>query len=328
MDALFDLTSEKEHRFHKSSYPCDIIRISASSSKQESYESSTSTETELLSKLKGHAPSTPPEDRQAASLTLVSVHFDDNADITVSKPVFNNLLAHFKIEPYLHYLLSRNCYGFRHLRASTTSTHTFFLGTVIYTLIWSFDPITAATRAIILVRKRSHFGRSKSALRGFTGLLHRHKAHIHHPALLAFLASVHIIHFVDRDIFDLLQVIRQIEKVTGHGPWVNEDPAKHQVSPKQILDWSGEVGTNLVNIANDTRQIEIVGSLLDFLKQEASREEKFPDKVRRRLKETDEVFKAAVPLLRDQVEAERQYMRYLQERNKSQSSVVRVFLLH
>jgi hypothetical protein len=267
-----------------------------------------------------------------ATLKLVRIPRGDNGDINISKRIFLEIFTSFSIDPYIQYFLARNCYGFHSVKSVDPSTddptYSYFIGTVLYVLIWSFKPKNMETRAILLPRRSNGLGDGDGAFRDFDNILDLYKCHIYTPCLLSFIASIHIIQFVDEYISLELQQIRDIEAHTGHGAWKPTMP-RGRLPIDEITKCSQEIGACLVDLANQTRHERIAASLLAYSNDKTiDWQRSMPDACLSKYNSSTTVLNSIALTLQNQVNSGISYIEYLQERAKSQSSVVCILRLY
>ncbi|KAN0115485.1 hypothetical protein V8E51_005029 [Hyaloscypha variabilis] len=329
MEGLQELAKEmfeKEQQFRQVSSPIDLINISASPSEDMSYGVVEVHNRYLVSALDGEA-----------TLKVVRILREDNEILNISRDLFMEIFQLFEIEAYILYLISRNSYGFHRFEATKSSSNdslsSFFLGTVLYVLIWSFNPRSLKTRAMLLTRRSSGLHNDKETFRQFQNILRFYKNYVYTPGLLAFVAGAHIIQFVDEYILLELRLIRSIEAGTGHGTWRSELPRVHghvvrdELTRKSdditlITRSSGMVGGCLVDLANNARHAEIASSLLAFLLEKIDSSHLAQDFDRRNYDASAKALQLLVPTLQGQIKSAKSYIRYLQEQARNQSSVL------
>jgi hypothetical protein len=268
-----------------------------------------------------------------ATFQLVNVRREDTETLQCFPSTFLHIFEAFAIEPYILYMIRSNSYGFHRFPVNKPSTedssYSFFLGTVLYGLIWSFNPKTMATRAILMPRRFNGVKHGEDAFREFSVILQLYQNHICNPCLPAFVACIHIIQFVDEFIAVELQDIREMEYNTGHGPWSRPWVSTAGLEPTQLTNWSGEVGAWLVNLANQIRHEDIAASLLAFILEHEKHvwTQDIQGSYLVRHDASVELFISVAPMLQNQVANGKSYVNYLQERARSQSSVVHDHLL-
>lgn len=330
MEGLQELarsTFHKEQQFCGSGSDFDIISISAFPSQPTSYMAVPASEGELEPFLAQAAPWNKGEDAEA-TLKLVHIPRENDGTLRISQHIFLDIFQSFNTEPHTLYMISRNCYGFHCFKANNTSTenisYTFFIGTVLYMLIWSFNPVSMTTRAMLLPRRSNGLRDGKAAFCEFENIVHLYKDYIYTLCLLVFVSSVHVIHFIDEYIAVELNEIRDIEANTGHGAWI-KSRSKDRFDIGEITEWSKRVGGCLVDLSNQFRHEQIATSLISFLHGQGDSDwsQNIQDAYLRKHDAGMEIFKSAIPVLQRQADNGKLYVEYLQERAKSQSSVVR-----
>ena len=329
MDGLLDLAVDDrfsiKHLFRPPPKPIEIVEISSRVEDKSSFRTSAVPEDQLLSTLRASKEAQSRRGDENCSFQLVDIHRGDDASIYVSTmKVWDELLALLDIDPGVSYPLGRNSYGFRDLGSRHGKIHTFYVGSLLYMLIWSFDSVELTTRAIVLPRRNHHFGGAKLTFHRLRGLLRRYSEHSLHPYFLCFVASLQITASVDSDLIDQTKEIRDIEEETGHGAWVpvDGDNAGVNLSEEKIIHGSGKSGRHLTNLSNDARHMEIAASLLSVLQRSSPLWQSISDSAYQRFIAADTFFKDTVPLLQGQVENGKQSVTFLKERHRVQTTVV------
>ena len=327
MDGLLDLASEDRFKinnlFRKPSHSLNLVQVSSGISEETSFHAYEVSEAGLLPSLKGELALEGRMLRQCDSLQLVKIRRGNTATLHISQNVYEEVLALFGLNPYVSYLLGRNTYGFQYIEPIDGYFHTFFVGTVSYMLAWAVNPSKMMTGAIILPKHSSHFGGANVMYQEFCRLLHRYRTHLFNPGLLAFITSVHIVGYIDRDRLAQQSDIARIESATGHGPAERWKESANRLSIGEVLEISGDVGGNLVNLSNDARHINIATSLLSFLDREPpSRRDQIPAIIRQRHDDSGTFFRKSVPILEQQAESAKHAICFLKDRLNHQSTVV------
>ncbi|RFU25669.1 hypothetical protein B7463_g10668, partial [Scytalidium lignicola] len=331
MEGLQSLASTifKEQRFEHPLSNLSVLNISALRAGEAIYEEANVSEDVLEHSLM----QTPRRNEDVeATLKLVEIPREDNETLRISKQTFLAILKIFGIDPYVQYMISRNSYGLHSFisQGSTSGkTYTVFIGNILYVLIWTFNPATATTNAIIMPRASNGFTTGVESFTNFKSIVTLYKEHIHTPHLLAFIASLQLSQFVDEAILWQLRLIRSVEARTGHGAYRNTNDTKES-DIEDFTEWSMIIGTCLVNLANQCRHEQITTSIInhilyhtDIMWDKEMKEEHF-------IKHQDslEVIKSVLPVLIRQAESARSYISYLQERAKNQSTVLFNLIAH
>jgi hypothetical protein len=328
MDGLRKLavsTFENEQQFHIPPPQFQTVEVSAFPTQSTLLNINSEWEGDLVSHF-ARRPRSCGNEPAAATLKLVSIpRVDPYERICMSRPVFLKLFESSSIHRYCLYLISRNTYGFHHLNSSdnssTETTYSFFLSTALYTLIWSFNPTTMATFAILI--GRNNMATSVFNSGNFCKNLQLYQDHIYTPHLLSFVASVDNIGYTDWCLINGAREIREIEAQTGHGTWIVIG-AKDELASDEITNMSKAIATILTKLANQFRHGDIASSLISFYMDEANFtwRDDFSSMHLPKHDSSAALFKSTAPTLRMQIQSGKAWIAYLQERARCQSSVV------
>ncbi|KAI1490376.1 hypothetical protein F5X96DRAFT_679103 [Biscogniauxia mediterranea] len=263
----------------------------------------------------------PPIYNMTATFTLVCIPQNRGEKLTVGHGVFMNMFEHFKIERRFLHLVKTNRYGLHHSTDGTVVSY--YIGTALYTIMWSFDVSTRETKAILLSASTN-----ASALDGFYELVRLEAANIHSPFLLAWATLVHLSNWMDNSTFISLNRIRKLEQITGYGPFGAYN-MYDEVTMRELTKASKTIGSIQVELANQIRHIAIGSSVASHLTTIIANSDSYAaEAFRSRCKSELEAFSVTVPLLRQSLSDSDAYVSYLQERVKSQSSVVFSLMTH
>ncbi|EGY20424.1 uncharacterized protein VDAG_10053 [Verticillium dahliae VdLs.17] len=86
------------------------------------------------------------------SLQLVVIDRGGDDDIDMAKERFLELFDDFDIDPIILQQIAYSSYGFHHYDEPYRGTYSFYIGTYVFALAWSFNPATMKTNAILLLR--------------------------------------------------------------------------------------------------------------------------------------------------------------------------------
>ncbi|KAK7404061.1 hypothetical protein QQX98_010147 [Neonectria punicea] len=294
-----------------------VVRVFAYPGQDPKYERRTVLEEAVLQPL---------EDSQGnaqhanARLDLVIIPRDDADTIKMSRNSFLRLYDSFNIDPFTLDHICQNWYGFDFSSTMHDGACTFLIGTVLYTLAFSFDPTTSMTSAILLPRESNGFGTGLEATDEFMTILRKYMSKLRSPTTLILVVLIHLGQWLDRTIYKQLNDIRRAENESGYGPY---GIRSRRVEMETLTRLSTEVGTTLATLSNTARHQEIANSLVDFLDTSVK-----PDAatlpVPNQIKEMcDASFQPALDHLKRQLKGGGLSTRYLQERTQSQSDVVR-----
>ncbi|KAJ8108097.1 hypothetical protein ONZ43_g6532 [Nemania bipapillata] len=295
---------------------------SFTSSRSSDFKQEGSKESELLSKLiELEARATSNHD-VAASLTLVAIGRDRDENMLITKNNFMAIFRRFGIDPRFLQLVKTNRYGLHYdwenLRVS------YYIGTALYILMWSFDRSTRKTRAILLSRDFI----STDELGSLRRLLQLEVDRLYSPFLLAWVSLVHLSNWMDSSTYYLLTNIRQLEELTGYGPY-GKKTSSNDIPIDRLTQASKNIGYVQVNLANQLRHVTIGTAISTHISTRAAKltdyaVEAYKQKCQQELEE----FSATIPSLQRSLNDSSAYVYYLQERVRSQNTVVYALMTH
>ncbi|KAI1150268.1 hypothetical protein F4825DRAFT_20584 [Nemania diffusa] len=292
------------------------------SDRPSDFQQAGANESELAGKLLEVEERLSPNDGVTASLTLLSVGRDRDENILISKDVFMTVFRRFGIDPRFLQLVKTNRYGLHYdwenLRVS------YYIGTALYILMWSFDRSTRKTRAILLSRDFI----STEELGSLRRLLQLEVDRLYSPFLLAWVSLVHLSNWMDSSTYYLLTSIRQLEELTGYGPY-GRKKASDEVPIDRLTQASKDIGYVQVNLANQLRHVTIGTAISTHIATRAAKltdyaVEEYKQKCQAELDE----FNATIPSLQRSLNDSSAYVYYLQERVRSQNTVVYALMTH
>ncbi|KAK5630027.1 hypothetical protein RRF57_005742 [Xylaria bambusicola] len=284
-----------------------------------------STSIELLGKItelkvrpssNGLSGNDPQSKDTTASLMLVSMNCDRDENILMLKATFTDIYQRFGIDQRFLQHIRTNRYGLHYDWDGQVISY--YVGTALYIFMWSFDRRTRATRAILLSRDFISAGELGSLRR----LLQLEIKNMHCPFLLAWVSLVHLSNWMDSSTYYLLTTIRQLEELTGYGPY-GMHTTKSEIPIEQLTQASKNVGCVQVNLANQLCHVTIGQAIASHI---SSRKQKPADYaiepfIRDCEKEIGQ-FQATIDTLKRSLNDSTAYAYYLQERVKSQNTVV------
>ncbi|WZH50255.1 uncharacterized protein QYS62_011499 [Fusarium acuminatum] len=299
-----------------------MIRVFAYPTQDPTYERGDVPE-EGVSEPLGH----PQEAAQYANarLNLVIIPRDDTETIKMSRNNFLRLYDSFNIDPSTLDHICQNWYGFDFSGTMYNGACTFFIGTVLYTLAFSFNPATTETSAILLPRDSNGFSTGLEATREFETILRSYIDKLRSPTTLILVALVHLEQWLDMSIYRQLRDIRRAEHKSGYGPY---GMRSKRVEIDTLTRLSIEIGTTLVTLSNTVRHQEIAKSLVEFLDESAKPDAKNSFAPARIKEVCDASFLPAIDHLKRQLKGGALSTKYLQERTQSQSDVIFALLTH
>ncbi|KAI0200189.1 hypothetical protein F4808DRAFT_429969 [Astrocystis sublimbata] len=303
--------------------PITYVHAEAYKSQRASdFQQHSASEIELPSKLDELERQSSSNQDVTASLTLVSMNRDRDENISITKGAFMALYKRFGIDLRFLQHVRTNRYGLHYDWEGTRCSY--YVGTALYILMWSFDRSTRATKAILLSRDFI----SAEELGSLRRLLQLEIKRLHSPFLLAWVSLVHLSNWMDASTYHLLTSIRQLEELTGYGPYGRKN-TNNQVPIDRLTQASKDIGHVQVNLANQQRHVTIGSAIAGHI---ATRGAKLTDyavgvyvpKCREELEE----FNATIPSLQRSLNDSNAYVDYLQERVRSQNTVVYALMTH
>ncbi|KAF5006941.1 hypothetical protein FDECE_6717 [Fusarium decemcellulare] len=258
-----------------------------------------------------------------ATFKLIIIPRDDVEIIKMSGDSFLKLYDAYNIDPCTLNYICQNWYGFNSSNVLYRGAYTFFLGTVMYALVFSFNPTTMTTSAILLPKDSNGFGTGLSASNEFQTILEEYKDKVYSPITLMLVALIHHTQWLDRALYTQLRAIRHAESKSGYGPYGGRS---RRVEIETLTQVSTDIGILLVTLSNKARHQEIAGSLLEFLEKSTKSGAKTYEVPKAMKDACDEAYRPVLAILRQQLKGGCTTTKYLQERTQSQSTVVGLFL--
>jgi Mg2+ and Co2+ transporter CorA len=300
------------------------IRAKTYTNKSPSYVSGHDSQVSLLEREKQAYRS-----NLTANLTLICIPRDDMEYIRMDHDGFMELFNAFGIDPRFLHLIKNNRYGFHHEKFAERLSY--YIGTVQYTLLWSFHPETRRTRALLLIRDSDGYSHGAKAFEDFAKILEMESRSLHTPFLLAWVVLVHLSNWIDVITYAELSNIRRLEDTTGHGPYGTSKSAG-EIAMGDLTRASEKVGSMLANLANQSRHIAIGNSLASYLIS-VNHQSSYPlgfavESFHKVYREEIGNLADAIPSLQRSLDDSKAYVQYLQERARTQASVVNALVTH
>ncbi|PNH38239.1 hypothetical protein VD0004_g8586 [Verticillium dahliae] len=292
------------------------------------------------------APSSPPAPPPAPapapapahtspSLQLVVIDRGGDDDIDMAKERFLELFDDFDIDPIILQQIAYSSYGFHHYDEPYRGTYSFYIGTYVFALAWSFNPATMKTNAILLLRNTPVLRHGTLALTSIQKTLNLYSRCIHSPFFLLFVVFVNLCRMSQYAIYTIVNDLRSVETLTGHGPGNGPIAIDKQGYTQPTIDKLSRAAQNVANtqvhIANLVRHDAYIKDMAQYLEQ--------PDLVAkwRDLAPADlatpwnlafATLSPQVPPLKKLTSDLAPSLRYLETRAGCQSSVIRSMMTH
>ncbi|KAI5923242.1 hypothetical protein F4810DRAFT_669491 [Camillea tinctor] len=264
----------------------------------------------------------PPTYNTGATFTLLSIRRNKDEKLMIDHDVFSTIFQYFKIERRFLQLVRTNRYGLHYDREGDVVSY--YIGTALYTIMWSFDVSTRETCAILLSRYKPE----SFELDGFQQLVKLEAAKLHSPFFLAWDVLVHLSNWLDRSTYISLIELRKLEGVTGYGFYGNVK-LDVEASMEELTQASKHIGSVQVKLANQSRHIAIALSIATHLATQMAEVDSYATEIfRPQCCEELKAFSVTMASLQRCLNDSSAYVSYLQERVKSQSSVVYALMTH
>ncbi|SPO02679.1 uncharacterized protein DNG_05352 [Cephalotrichum gorgonifer] len=185
----------------------------------------------------------PESEKSSASkpwLELVVVGRGEEDSLDLPQGSFETLFRNLDIDPVTLQHVYMCSYGFYHYDSHSgpgqgegkgegegsrpiptptrDATQTFYFGCFLFSLVWSFNPTTMKTSAVLVLRtiQRHYFG--ILPLLVFEATLKVYKHRLSSPFSLAFVLFISLTHVLDDNLYRNVMDLRKIEVFTDHGP--------------------------------------------------------------------------------------------------------------
>ncbi|RBQ66077.1 hypothetical protein VDGD_10053 [Verticillium dahliae] len=220
------------------------------------------------------APSPPPAPAPAhtsPSLQLVVIDRGGDDDIDMAKERFLELFDDFDIDPIILQQIAYSSYGFHHYDEPYRGTYSFYIGTYVFALAWSFNPATMKTNAILLLRNTPVLRHGTLALTSIQKTLNLYSRCIHSPFFLLFVVFVNLCRMSQYAIYTIVNDLRSVETLTGHGPGNGPIAIDKQGYTQPTIDKLSRAAQNVANtqvhIANLVRHDAYIKDMAQYLEK-------------------------------------------------------------
>lgn len=301
------------------------------------------------------------------ALEVVVVARVEDDSIELPRGAFVTLNENFGIDPVMLQHIYMSSYGFYYYDdhpdlapSSGSRTQSFYFGCFLFSMVWSFDPQTVKTSAILILRtiKKHNFG--SLPLDAIQSALQVYSDRLSSPLSLAFVLFVVLAHVLDDNIYMNVREIRAIEAETDHGP----SSGNFSASATQQSDFArptavyeqggrGEVGRQdtmerlrknsikidrltrvakkladvSVHLANLLRHAKLLGIMTEALEDRSFRDiycDRVAGEYAEDCKRDTDFFLAIMPSLKRRIAGTEPSLQYLGDRAKGLHQVVRL----
>jgi hypothetical protein len=263
-----------------------------------------------------------PSESDCISTKMVRMHYHPDRGIRSHSSVFQSLWQSFRLDPYMIYMFLRNVPGFFQLPSTSPDNPVlrFYVNCQAHWLLWSYDPSTFSTKAILLSRASPG---GPSAYPHLHARLKDYAVLAGHPLYPAVATAVERISYVD--VFLRQQHIRvgHAERYTGFSHFHINMPRRHVEDSEAELDnlsnLSRSASSVLVGLADMVQHLQCATTVVDVMLNSNLVEGMHGgDWIARRETEIKDIAK----ILNPQLEQRYGYVNYIKERAQNQVSVV------
>ncbi|QDS76079.1 hypothetical protein FKW77_006054 [Venturia effusa] len=204
------------------------------------------------------------------ALRLVRIDRDNNEILNCSRENFLACFGAFRLETSFLYLIQQVSSGLYHVRSTAADNpariaDVFYVSTLSYSLMWSFDPLWPSASAIFIPRHgNSLWASSQQTFDRFVDQLEYHKDLVDSAYFLLFVATVDTLQWMHKFLEIELYDIRHIEAITGHSSWTSAD--RQLPDPETLNEMSQSSGRCLSGLFIVSRHLSIVNRMLDSMR--------------------------------------------------------------
>jgi hypothetical protein len=256
------------------------------------------------------------------STKIVRMQYHSDLGVKSLPSLFGHVWRSFGLDSYMIYMFHRNVPAFFQLPSATTggARLNFYINCQAYWLLWTFDPSTLSTNAIILSRNSPG---GHTAYPHVYSRLERYSALAGHPLFLALVTVLERIAYLDIFLREQHKRIGRTEEYTGFShfhidrlqPRI-EDP---EIELAQLSDLSRGASSVLVGLADMVQHLKISTTIVDaLLSLEPIRGTSGVDLMMRKEAE----IKSIASVLDPQLKQRFGYLGYVKERAQNQLTVV------
>ncbi|KAL2755916.1 hypothetical protein ACRALDRAFT_2042164 [Sodiomyces alcalophilus JCM 7366] len=211
------------------------------------------------------------EPETSLQLIIVPRAEDDSIGMT-DRSSFLDLFDRFDIDPIVLQQIALTSYGFHHYDEPYRNAYSFYIGTYVYSLAWSYNPTTMRTNAILLLRTTPVLDRGTLVFARLHVTLHKYKAYARTPFFLAFMVYIHLCRMSQEAVFLTVRDLRRIESMTGHGPGLGAQSSESEPSSSsqrrnihKLSSAAQKVATIRVHLANLLRHDAYLKTMAAYL---------------------------------------------------------------
>lgn len=300
-------------------------------------------------------------------LEVVVVARVEDDSIELPRDAFVTLNENLGIDPVMLQHIYMSSYGLYYYDdhpdlapSSGSRTQSFYFGCFLFSMVWSFDPQTVKTSAILILRTIKKHDYGSLPLDAIQSALKVYSDRLSSPLSLAFVLFIILVHVLDDNIYRNVRELRTIEAETDHGPSSGSFSASATqqgdfASPTAVYEQEGrgpmarqdtmerlrknsikidqltEVAKKLadvnVHLANLLRHAKLLGIMTEVLEEKSFRDiycDRVAGEYAEECKRDTDFFLAIMPSLKRRIAVTEPSLEYLDDRAKGLHQVVRL----
>jgi hypothetical protein len=281
----------------------------------------------------------PPTSTFEASFKLVCIERSLIISLNVSKDGFYRLLDVMEADPAVFYPICQDYDGFHEFPGGSCHRPTWFFGTSIHAILWTFDQTVKPARTVAI-----YFRRRRQSFNAFANFGEALRAFCNHAAawqMTLLVIIVHSIHWFDETTLTNLNQIRRIVGCTGFGPQTLIPPYRARRDARTgkesyfsannfdidtLMEFSQGVNEVAGNLSNKLRHLRVLQTMLERLKIDAAQELTPSSPITNcfcpSAVESRRNLNTAVPAIMVRLTTQAEYLAYLRDRSERLSAVV------
>ncbi|KAG9190009.1 hypothetical protein G6011_08097 [Alternaria panax] len=264
-------------------------------------------------------------DNETATARLTLIQFERRWDdvVCMDKDTFMAVFADFDLDPYWLHMIHRSVYGFFSQCRRSERLYNCYLHTVSYTALWSHNVETSRTKVLFIPKNGSHYPEL-----GFNSLLKtikHQKELVDDRRFFSFVCGIQLARHLEVTVRANLSSIRDTEDITGYGIWSGCRSGSVATTDELVTN-SKRLGLALTALANVFRHGCIGRALLKDLSSRQSlclhRAACLHSSGRTSHTPTVDGIACARDMIESQIQSSELEASYLQERGRTQQSVI------
>ncbi|KAF1828509.1 hypothetical protein BDW02DRAFT_226889 [Decorospora gaudefroyi] len=257
------------------------------------------------------------KEKATAVMRLVKFDRDMDGKLRIDQQTFMQVFDDFGFDLYWLQLILCSTYGFFPKWSQGGALYTCYLHTVMYTALWSYDFRTTVTKVLIIPRELS--SNPERVFNGFLNTMKYQKDLVDDWRFCSFLSGVQLVRWIEGTAGENLIRIRNVEITTGHGAWRLNDSGPSPTTTTLVRE-AKELGFVLTALANVVRHASIARTVLnDLTSPQPPSLHQLPSQQSPTALNN---IADAIALLEDQIQSGELQAGYLQERGRTQQSVI------